>query len=140
MRCRSSSRANSSNRSKNSRHRCILLHHANFRRYLVGMIALGDTPLGLKRNCFRPRGFSLWQEDCIPLTLQASYADGGNSIRGRCHHLQLLERSKYPQILLSTLDTSRWAHRTSGLLSGVHAVLVLTSGLTRSCFYPKSFA
>jgi hypothetical protein len=75
-------------------------------------MAICDTPLRLK-----PRGFfSLSRKDCIPFACRDELRVRLNTLRGRCHHRRLRGGSKFASILLSMLHTSRWAHRTSGLL------------------------
>lgn len=97
-----------------------------------------DTPPGLKPNGFCPRGFSLWIENCIPLTLRASYAERIAPLRGRCHHLRLLGRDPdtFAYVVLP-FDTHA-AIKT--VLFGVGDSLVYPQWLrTRECFYAAPF-
>jgi hypothetical protein len=70
-----------------------------------------DTPLGLKPNGFRPHGFSLWQEDCIPLTLQASYTPGVEPDVGGARTKGTNERECVLFVLFRT--SNYWADRIS---------------------------
>jgi len=96
---------------------------------------------GWKPRGFFPHGFSLWQEDCIPLTLQASYTGKIALTRGRCHHRRLLGGSNFTQILCVRCFLPFDTHRAmKTFLSGVIDSLVYPQWLsTRERFYPAPF-